>query len=118
MPLTVPGIYPLYREQLRRGQSTVLAWNHTISPAAVNEFRFGTTYHRNFYEADVVGTDLLQQFGIVGVPTTGVKTGPNFNINGVTPWNPDTQLEQLPGQSSDHPPVDRQPELDARPPSS
>ena len=91
MPLTVPGIYPLYREQLRRGQSTVLAWNHTISPAAFNEFRFGTTYHRNFYTADVLGTDLLQQFGIVGVPTTGVKTGPHFNITGVTPWNPDAQ---------------------------
>ena len=91
MPLTVPGIYPLYRLQLRRGQSTVLAWNHTISPAAVNEFRFGTTYHRNFYTADVVGTDLMQQFGIVGVPTTGVKTGPHFNITGVTAWNPDAQ---------------------------
>ena len=90
MPLTVPGIYPLYRLQLRRGQSTVLAWNHTISPSAVNEFRFGTTYHRNFYEADVLGTDLLQQFGIVGVPTTGVRTGPQFAINGVTAWNPDT----------------------------
>jgi outer membrane receptor protein involved in Fe transport len=89
MPLTVPGVYPLYRLQLRRGQSTVLAWNHTISPAAVNEFRFGTTYHRNFYEADVVGSDLLRQFGIVGVPTAGVKTGPFFNIVG-TPWNPDT----------------------------
>ncbi len=90
MPLTVPGIYPLYRLQLRRGQSTVLAWNHTISPAAVNEFRFGTTYHRNFYEADVLGTDLMQQFGIVGVPTTGVRTGPQFAINGVTAWNPDS----------------------------
>ncbi len=89
MPLTVPGVYPLYRLQLRRGQSTVLAWNHTISPAAVNEFRFGTTYHRNFYEADVLGTDLMRQFGIVGVPTTGVKTGPQFAINGVTAWNPD-----------------------------
>jgi len=89
MPLTVPGVHPLYRLQLRRGQSTVLAWNHTISPTAFNEFRFGTTYHRNFYEADVLGTDLLQQFGIVGVPTTGVKTGPQFNITG-TPWNPDT----------------------------
>jgi hypothetical protein len=89
MPLRVPGVYPLYREQLRRGQSTVLAWNHTLTPAAVNEFRFGTTYHRNFYQADVLGTDLLQRFGIAGVPTTGVRTGPNFNINGVTPWNPD-----------------------------
>jgi hypothetical protein len=89
MPLRVPGVYPLYREQLRRGQSSVLAWNRTISPSAVNEFRFGTTYHRNFYQADVLGTDLMQRFGIVGVPTTGVRTGPQFAINGITPWNPD-----------------------------
>jgi hypothetical protein len=27
----------------------------------------------------------------VGVPTTGVKTGPYFNITGVTAWNPDAQ---------------------------
>jgi hypothetical protein len=92
MPLYVPGIYPLFRDQLRRGQSSVLAWNHTISPAAFNEFRFGTTYHRNFYTANILGTDLLRQFGIVGVPTTGVKTGPFFNITGgVTPWSPDAQ---------------------------
>jgi hypothetical protein len=89
MPLTVPGIYPLYRLQTRYAQSSVLAWNHTISPTAFNEFRFGTTYHRNFYTADVTGNDLLQKFGIVGVPTTGVKTGPFFNITGVTPWSPD-----------------------------
>lgn len=91
MPLYVPGIYPLFRDQLRRGQSSVVAWNHTISPAAFNEFRFGTTYHRNFYTANIVGTDLLQQFGITGVPTTGVKTGPFFNITGVTAWSPDAQ---------------------------
>jgi hypothetical protein len=93
MPLTVPGIYPLYREQDRHGQSSVLAWNHTISPAAFNEFRFGTTYHRNHYTANVIGTDLLQQFGITGVPTTGVKTGPFFNITGVTAWSPDAQSD-------------------------
>ena len=90
MPLKVSGVpYPLYRIQDRHGQSTVLAWNHTISPAAFNEFRFGTTYHRNHYEADVLGTDLLQKFGITGVPTTGVRTGPYFNITGVTPFSPD-----------------------------
>src|SRR4030095_6760275 len=38
---------------------------------------------------DVVGSDLMRQFGIVGVPTAGIKTAPYFNINGVTPWNPD-----------------------------
>ena len=91
MPLVVAGIYPLYRVQDRHGNSTVLAWNHTISPAAFNEFRFGTTYHRNHYEADVLGTDLLQRFGIVGIPTGGVRTGPFFNITGVTAWSPDAQ---------------------------
>jgi len=91
MPLTVPGIYPLYRIQDRHGESSVVAWNHTLSPTAFNEFRFGTTYHRNHYEADVLGTDLLQRFGIIGVPTTGVRTGPFFNITGVTPWSPDAQ---------------------------
>jgi hypothetical protein len=93
MPLTVPGIYPLYRLQTRYAQSSVLAWNHTISPSAVNEFRFGTTYHRNFYTADVTGSALLQQFGITGVPTTGVKTGPYFNITGVTAFSPDAQSD-------------------------
>jgi Carboxypeptidase regulatory-like domain len=89
MPLRVPGIYPLYREQDRHGQSSVVAWNHTISPAAFNEFRFGTTYHRNHYEADVLGTDLMQRFGLVGVTSAAVRTGPFFNITGVTPWSPD-----------------------------
>src|SRR5712671_67904 len=90
MPLTVSGVpYPLRRDQDRHGQSSVLAWNHTISPSAFNEFRFGTTYHRNHYTANVVGSDLLQQFGITGVATAGAKTAPYFNITGVTAWNPD-----------------------------
>jgi hypothetical protein len=90
MPLTVSGVpYPLRRDQDRHGQSSVLAWNHTISPTAFNEFRFGTTYHRNHYTANVVGSDLLQQFGITGVTTAGAKTAPYFNITGVTAWNPD-----------------------------
>jgi hypothetical protein len=90
MPLTAVGVpYPLQRDQDRHGQSSVIAWNHTISPSAFNEFRFGTTYHRNHYTANVVGSDLMQQFGILGVPTAGVKTAPYFNITGVTAWNPD-----------------------------
>jgi outer membrane receptor protein involved in Fe transport len=89
MPLRVPGIYPLYRDQDRHGQSSVLAWNHVISPTAFNEFRFGTTYHRNHYQADVNGDDLIQRFGLVGAPSLGVKTGPRFSITGVTAWDPD-----------------------------
>jgi hypothetical protein len=90
MPLTATGVpYPLSRLQDRHGQSSVLAWNHTISPSAFNEFRFGTTYHRNHYTANVIGGQLMQQFGITGVQTTAAPTAPYFNITGVTPWNPD-----------------------------
>jgi hypothetical protein len=89
LPLTAVGIpYPLVRDQDRHGQSSVISWNHTISPAAFNEFRFGTTFHNNHYTANVVGSDLIQQFGIRGVQTVGQKTAPYFNITGVTPWNP------------------------------
>lgn len=91
MPLTVPAVYPLYRVQLRRGKSGVVAWNHTISPTAFNEFRFGSTYHRNYYTANVVGSDLLAQWGLTGIPTAGAKTAPRFAITGVTPWDPDGQ---------------------------
>ena len=91
IPLTVAGApVPLYRDQARYGESGVFSWNHIISPSAVNEVRFGSTYHRNHYSANVVGSDLIKQFGIQGVSTVGVKTAPYFNINGVTPWNPAT----------------------------
>jgi hypothetical protein len=86
--LASPIRCPLVRDQDRHGQSSVLSWNHTISPAAFNEFRFGTTFHNNHYTANVVGSDLIQQFGIQGVQTLGQKTAPYFNITGVTPWNP------------------------------
>ena len=91
LPAVVPGIDPLYRLQNRYGESGVFAWNHTIAPTAFNEFRFGSTYHRNFYTANVVGSDLLRQFGIQGISTQGVKAAPYFNITGVTPWNPGAQ---------------------------
>ena len=84
----------------------MLAWNHIISPTAFNEFRFGATYHRNFFEANVVGSSLLQQWGITGVPTTGVATAPYFGVTGITAWdptsgsdtfndNPDTTIEWI-----------------------
>jgi Carboxypeptidase regulatory-like domain len=96
LPLTVEGApvvnsaTPLERIQRRYGESAVFSWNHTISPNAVNEFRFGSTYHRNDYSANVVGSSLIQQFGIQGVATTGVKTAPYFNISAITGFNPST----------------------------
>lgn len=89
MPLTVQNVpVPLARIQRRYGESAVATWTRTISPSMVNELRFGSTYHRNHYSANVVGSDLIQQFGIQGVPTQGVKTAPYFQIPAVTSWNP------------------------------
>src|SRR5579872_546060 len=89
LPLAYTDIYPLSVTQLRYGESAVFSWTHILSPAAVNEFRFGGTYHRNFYQANVVGSDLLQQFGIQGISTAGIHNAPMFDITGVTAWDLD-----------------------------
>ena len=88
MPYYSAGNYPLARIQTRYAQDAVLSYNHVISPNAVNEFRMGATYHRNFFVANVIGSNLLSQFGIKGVPTTGVPTAPYFSVNGVSTFNP------------------------------
>jgi hypothetical protein len=88
MPYYSAGVYPLARIQTRYAQNAVLSYNHIFSPSIVNEFRMGATYHRNYFVANVVGSNLLQQFGIQGVPTVGVKTAPYFNITGLTAFNP------------------------------
>ena len=84
LPLEYTDIYPLHVTQLRLGKSGVLSWNHTLSPGAVNEFRFGATYHVNPYWADAIGSDLLPQFGIKGISTAGIHNVPIFQITGVT----------------------------------
>src|SRR5690349_19948310 len=48
----------------------------------MNQFRFGATYHVNPYYADVSGSDLIKQFGIQGISTTGVHNSPIFDITG------------------------------------
>ncbi len=92
-PLTIAGIYPLYRQQTRWGESAVLSWNHIFAPNLVNEFRTGVTYNRNYYHANVVGSNLLSQFGITGVPNAGIATAPEFSISGVTAWDPNSSAD-------------------------
>ncbi len=89
LPSGIIGVYPLSANQIRWGDSAVAAWTHIFSPGLLNEFRFGVTYHRNYYYSKTPGNTLLNQFGITGVPTAGWGTDPFFNINGVTPWSPD-----------------------------
>jgi hypothetical protein len=88
MPYYSAGVYPLARFQTRYAQSAVLSYNRVISPSAVNEFRMGATYHRNNIDANVVGSDLISQFGIQGVPNSGIRTSPYFNITGLTAFDP------------------------------
>jgi hypothetical protein len=84
MPLDYTDVYPLHETQLRRTRSGVLSWNDTLSPSAVNEFRFGATFHVNPYYIDAVGSDLIKQFGIQGISTVGVHNAPIFQITGVS----------------------------------
>ncbi|MGH9468742.1 MAG: TonB-dependent receptor domain-containing protein, partial [Terriglobia bacterium] len=52
-------------------------------------------FHDNHYTASVLGSSLLSQFGIQNLTTapTFKASAPNFNINGVTPWNPDANSD-------------------------
>ena len=77
--------------QRRYGHSGTLSWTHTFSPALLNEFRTGITYHRNSYFLDVIGSDLIKQYGIKGVNTTGIHNAPIFRIDPVTyiDWDAD-----------------------------
>ncbi len=86
MPLDYTDLVPTIGKvtQRRYGHSAVASWNHTFSPTLVNEFRTGMTYHRNSYFLDVIGSDLVQQWGIKGVTTTGIHDAPIFRIDPVT----------------------------------
>jgi hypothetical protein len=86
MPLEYTDIVPTIGRvtQTRFGDSAVVSWTHTLSPVLVNEFRTGATYHRNQYYPDVVGSDLIQQFGIQGITTVGIHNAPIFRIDPVT----------------------------------
>jgi hypothetical protein len=93
------GHYP----QRRYGHSAIASWTHTFSPGLLNEFRTGVTYHRNSYAYDVIGSDLIQRWGIKGVTATGIHAAPIFRIDPVTYFemedanfnNPSTSLQWI-----------------------
>jgi hypothetical protein len=74
------GHYP----QRRYGHSGVASWTHTFSPTLLNEFRTGVTYHRNSYHYDIIGSDLIQQWGIRGITASGIPVIPIFRIDPVS----------------------------------
>ena len=93
MPLEGTWLSPTigHEPQRRYGHSGTLSWTHTFSPALLNEFRTGITYHRNSYFLDVIGSDLIKQYGIRGVNTMGIHNAPIFRIDPVTyiDWDAD-----------------------------
>ncbi|MCX6621796.1 MAG: TonB-dependent receptor, partial [Acidobacteria bacterium] len=80
-----------HENQERYGHSAVLSWNHTFSPSLINEFRSGATYHRNYYLLDVVGSDLVQDYGLKGITAKGIRNAPIFRIDPVSymDWDDD-----------------------------
>ena len=93
MPLDGTFLTPTigYVPQRRFGHSAVASWTHTFTPALLNEMRFGATYHRNSYHLDVIGSDLIQAWGIQGVNTVGINNAPIFRVDPVTyiDWDDD-----------------------------
>ncbi len=69
-------------------KSAVLSIHRIFSPNAVNEFRMGATYHRNYFVANVVGSDLFRSSASKACRRSACRTAPYFNVTGVTTFNP------------------------------
>ena len=81
--------------QVRNGFNAVAAWTHIFTPTLLNEFRAGYDRGRNFYFPLVVGSDLIQQWGIQGVTSTGLHNVPIVDITGVTPADMDAECDSF-----------------------
>ncbi|MGH9325491.1 MAG: carboxypeptidase regulatory-like domain-containing protein [Terriglobia bacterium] len=92
LPLSYLNMLPTLANeyQERWGETAVASWTHTFSPTLVNEFRGGGTYQRNLYYPQTVGSNLIKQWGIQGIPTQGVHNVPIVDITPVTSVNDDT----------------------------
>jgi hypothetical protein len=69
--------------QLRTDSTAVFSWTHTFSPSLLNEFRTGYARNRSILSPTLVGSDILNQIGLQGVPTTGIHDVPVFSITGI-----------------------------------
>lgn len=73
-----------FRTSLRVASSAIAAWTHTFNSNLLNEARFGFARDDNQIKTPVIGSSILNQVGITGVPTVGFPTYPVFNVTGVT----------------------------------
>ena len=70
--------------QIRNGFSSVFSWTHIFSPTVFNEFRAGYIRGRNHFFLYANGGNLVEQFGLQGVPATGIPGAPVLSITSVT----------------------------------
>lgn len=75
------------RDQLRTDSTAVISWTHSFTPSVINEFRIGYARNRNFFEPHLIGSDIISQVGIQGIPTVGLHNVPVFNVTGLTSTN-------------------------------
>ena len=79
---------PLGQANQQRDSTTgVASWTHTFGAGLINESRAGVGRNSNRYHPTLIGSDLLSQIGIPGIPTVGVNGVPFFTINGLTATN-------------------------------
>jgi hypothetical protein len=79
---------PLGQANQQRDSTTgVVSWTHTFGPGLINEARTGVGRNSNRFHPTLIGSDLLSQIGIPGIPTTGAYGVPFFTITGLTGTN-------------------------------
>ena len=79
---------PLGQANQQRDSTTgVISWTHTFGPGLINEARTGVGRNSNRFHPTLVGSDLLSQIGIPGVPTQGANGVPFFMITGFQATN-------------------------------
>jgi Carboxypeptidase regulatory-like domain len=73
-----------FRTSLRVESAGIAAWTHTFNSNLLNEARFGFARDNNQIKTPVIGSSILNEVGITGVPTVGFPTYPVFNVTGLT----------------------------------
>jgi Carboxypeptidase regulatory-like domain/TonB dependent receptor len=76
-----------FRDQVRISAMSVLSWTHTFSPTLLNEARAGFSRNDNDFHPALIGSNIISQVGIQGVPTTGLYGVPVLSISGITGTN-------------------------------
>jgi hypothetical protein len=73
--------------EYRPTQGAVASWTHSFSPTVLNELRGG--FIRNYDRTDpvMIGSDILNQVGLLGVGTAGLANPPGFVVNGIVSTN-------------------------------